>query len=145
MVDLSLIQRKLSLLNEKKREIQGYDIASLLSFRSKGYMQKAVEKMLQEMIEICIDVAKHIIADEGFRVPEDAKDAFFVLQENKVLKATTVELMRKMVGFRNLVVHLYEKTDIEVVYGIYKKRLKDFDLFSKEIFKFLEKNKLRRG
>lgn len=138
MVDPALIQRKLSLLDQKKKELQGYDILSLQDFRAKGYMQKAVEKMLQEMVEICIDVAKHIIADEGFRVPEDAHDAFVILQENGKLNASTVEMMNKMVGFRNLVVHLYEKTDVEIVYGIYKKNLKDFDHFSKEIFTFLE-------
>lgn len=45
--------------------------------------------------------------------------------------------MQKMVGFRNLVIHLYEKTDVEIVYGIYQNRLKDFDTFSKEILEYL--------
>lgn len=101
-------------------------------------MQKAVEKMLQEMVEICIDIAKHIISDEGFRLPEDAKDAFTVLAEKNVIKDATAQMMQKMVGFRNLVVHLYEKTDVEIVYGIYRNRLKDFDIFSREILKHLK-------
>ena len=102
-------------------------------------MQKAVEKMLQEMVEICLDIAKHIIADENLRVPEDSRDAFIVLQEKQILQSSTLEKMKKMVGFRNLVVHLYEKTDVEIVYNTYKKCLPDFDQFSKEIFEFLKK------
>ncbi|MBI4125840.1 MAG: hypothetical protein HY466_07925 [Deltaproteobacteria bacterium] len=35
-------------------------------------------------------------------------------------------------------VHLYEQTDVETVYGIYKKHLSDFDLFSKEILNYLK-------
>lgn len=42
-----------------------------------------------------------------------------------------------MVGFRNLIIHLYEKIDLEIVYGIYKKKLGDFGLFAKEILTFL--------
>jgi len=136
MVDRLLIQRKLTLLEQKGKELRGYRIASLDDFRSKGYMQKAVEKMLQEMIEICIDVAKHIIADEGYRMPEDARDAFAVLEENKVVTPATAKTMTLMVGFRNLIVHLYEKIDLEIVYGHYKKRLGDFDGFAREVLRF---------
>ncbi|HEX5035681.1 MAG TPA: DUF86 domain-containing protein [bacterium] len=139
MVDRPLIERKLALLDEKKRELEGYAVASLDDFKSKGYMQKAVEKMLQEMVEIGIDVAKHIVADEGFRMPEDAGDTFKILEENKVLTPSTTQTMTKMVGFRNLIVHLYEKIDLEIVYGHYKKRLGDFDTFSREILQFLRR------
>lgn len=34
-----------------------------------------------------------------------------------------------MASFRNMLVHRYEKTDDEVVFGIFRKRLDDFDLF----------------
>lgn len=101
--------------------------------------QKAVEKMLQEMIEICMDVGKHIIADENFRIPEDGKAIFTVLGEQSVLTKETAEMMQKMVGFRNIVVHLYETTDVETVYTIYTKHLSDFDLFSKKILGYLKR------
>lgn len=139
MVDKPLVQRKLTLLQEKKKETEGYKIADLKDFKMKGYMQKAVEKMLQEMIEICMDVAKHIIADEGLRIPEDGRDSFDVLTEQNILSSQTSEMMKKMVGFRNIIVHLYEKTDIEIVYGLYKNHLGDFDLFSKEILEYTTK------
>ena len=139
MVDKPLVQRKLTLLQEKKKEVEGYKITGLKDFKAKGFMQKAVEKMLQEMIEICLDVAKHIIADEGLRIPEDSKDSFEVLMEQKILNPQITKKMQKMVGFRNIVVHLYEKTDVEIVYGIYKNHLRDFNLFSKEILESLTK------
>lgn len=119
-------------------EIEGYPIPSLRAFQENQMAQKAVEKMLQEMVEICLDIGKHIIADRNFRIPEDGKDIFAVLAEQSVLTEETAEIMKKMVGFRNIVVHLYEKTDVEIVYGLYKKRLTDFDLFSKEILSYLK-------
>ncbi len=139
MVDKPLVQRKITLLQEKKKEIENYEIRDLKDFKSKGYMQKAVEKMLQEMIEVCLDIGKHIIADENFRLPEDAKDTFAVLEEKSILSERTAGLMKKMVGFRNIIVHLYEKTDVEIVYGIRQKHLSDFNLFSKEILDYLRR------
>lgn len=139
MVDKPLVQRKLHLLQEKKKEVEGYGVSKLEDFKTKSYMQKAVEKMLQEMIEICMDAAKHIIADENLRIPEDARDSFVILEEQKILGSETAAMMKKMVGFRNIIVHLYEKTDVEIVYGIYKNRLNDFDRFSREVLEFLAK------
>jgi uncharacterized protein YutE (UPF0331/DUF86 family) len=137
MVDLMLINRKLVLLSQSKKELVKYNITSFDAFKKSHKDQKAVEKTLQEMIEICMDIGKHIIADEGFRFPEDGKDIFSALQENGVISDKMADLMRNMVGFRNVVVHLYEKVDLEIVYSIYKKHLNDFDMLVSEINSFL--------
>lgn len=137
MVDRGLINRKIVLLAQAKKELLGYGIKSLDGFKKNHKDQKAVQKILQEMVEICMDIGKHIIADEGFRFPEDSKDIFEVLNENDVLSKKTALIMRNMVGFRNVVVHLYEKIDLEIVYGILKKRLGDFNTFTAEINSFI--------
>lgn len=137
MVDLTLVNRKLVLLLQAKKELIKYNITSFDAFKKSHKDQKAVEKTLQEMVEICMDIGKHIIADEGFRFPEDSKDIFSALQENGVISDKATSLMCNMVGFRNIVVHLYEKVDLEIVYGIYKKHLDDFDLFISEVNSFL--------
>ena len=141
MVDRGLINRKIVLLAQAKKELASYGIKSLEEFRKSHRDQKAVQKTLQEMVEICMDIGKHIIADEGFRFPEDSKDIFAVLNENGVLSKKTTSIMSDMVGFRNIVVHLYEKIDLEIVFGILKKHLKDFDVFSSEINVFVSKKR----
>ncbi len=42
---------------------------------------------------------------------------------------------------RNMLVHHYEKVDNEVVFGIFKNRLGDFDLFCEFILKYVKKMK----
>ncbi|MFH1830526.1 MAG: DUF86 domain-containing protein [Pseudomonadota bacterium] len=139
MMDISLINRKIALLVQAKKELEGYGVKSLTAFERDRRDQKAVQKILQEMVEICMDMGKHIIADEGFRFPEDSRDIFTVLGENAVISEKTMMMMHKMVGFRNILVHLYEKIDLEIVYGIYKKRLDDFDSFVSEVNSFMNK------
>lgn len=41
--------------------------------------------------------------------------------------------MIQMTGFRNRIVHEYEKTDMKIVHDIWKKRLSDVDKFCKAI------------
>lgn len=137
MVDVGLISRKLVLLMQSRKAIESYEIKSFDAFKKSHKDQKAVQKTLQEMVEICMDIGKHIIADENLRFPEDGRDIFSVLGDNGVITKKTVGLMHNMVGFRNIIVHLYEKIDLEIVFTVYKKHLKDFELFSSEISDFI--------
>lgn len=141
MVDRSLIARKLVLLQETKESLARYDISSFAAFKESHMAQKAVEKSLQEMIEICMDIGKHIIADEHFGFPEEGKEIFHILQTHNMISEETTELFEKMVGFRNVIVHLYEKIDLEKVYAYWKKHLGDFDRFTSEINTSLARQK----
>ena len=46
-----------------------------------------------------------------------------------------------MASFRNMLVHHYEKVDNEVVFGIFKNKLGDFDLFQEFVLEYLKKKK----
>ena len=74
-----------------------------------------------------------IIADERMHMPDDSRGIFEVLQDNKVITEKTAERMKLMVGFRNILVHMYEQIDVDIVYANYQKNLGDFDVFAKEI------------
>ena len=45
---------------------------------------------------------------------------------------------QNMAGFRNIVVHMYEKVDLADVYSILKNHVADFELFSKAIKTFVK-------
>lgn len=66
-------------------------------------------------IECAIDVANHIIASEGLRIPTSNADSFAVLGEASVLQADFVDRLRAMARFRNRLVHLYWEVDDELV------------------------------
>ena len=140
MVDKDLINRKIVFLSQSKKELKNYKIKSLSEFKKNHKDQKAVQKTLQEMIETCMDIGKHIIVDEGFAFPEDGRSIFTILYDNDVISKDLCLMMQNMVGFRNIIIHLYEKVDLEIVYGIYNKRLNDFDDFIVEISNYLDPN-----
>ena len=95
------------------------------------------------MIETCADIASHIIADKGYRVPKSYSDTFKVLHEENIVSSDLFNSLNKMAKFRNIVVHHYDSVDAEIVVGILKRDLKDFMSYKDAIISFLKsKNEL---
>lgn len=137
MVNIALVKKLLNDLRERKRVLEQKKIKDFREFKSDVFLHNAVQHMLEVMVEICVDIGNHMISDEGWETPSSNRDVFKILQEHGVISESLSNLSRKMVGFRNIVVHMYEKVDLEEVYAIYKKNLQDFERFAKEIEKFL--------
>jgi uncharacterized protein YutE (UPF0331/DUF86 family) len=93
---------------------------------------------LHVLIEACIDVAQHIISDEHFREPASYRDAFVVLGEQGVIHPDDLPRFEQMTAFRNLIVHYYERFDDAIVYGVFKQKLGDFDLFVERMVAYLK-------
>ena len=89
-------------------------------------------------IESCIDMCNHIIARNGYRVPEDYADTFQVMAEAGAFATDFSDDLRNMARFRNRLVHLYWQVDDKQVFEIIRNRLNDFKKFLDSIFRFLE-------
>jgi uncharacterized protein YutE (UPF0331/DUF86 family) len=78
------------------------------------------------VIETYVDIVGHIISDQGFHIPKSYADAFRVLHEENILDTKLFDAMEKIAKFRNIVVHHYDKVDLEIVVTILRKHLDDF-------------------
>ena len=138
MVDKTLILRKLSELEEYTSQIQDFRSISVDDYRSDWKSQRIIERTLQMMIETCVDIAGHIISDKKYRIPESYADAFIVLRENGIVDADICRTIEQITKFRNVIVHHYDRVDAEIVVGILRKRIKDFDKYKGAIVNWLK-------
>ena len=141
MVDEALILRKLAELDQYYRQMKEYENTTADQYSDDWKIQRIIERTLQMMIETCADIAGHIIADKGFRIPKSYADTFKVLLEEKILDRKLYAVMEKIAKFRNIVVHHYDKIDAEIVTAILKNDLADFISYKETIIQFLEKDK----
>jgi uncharacterized protein YutE (UPF0331/DUF86 family) len=141
MVDEALILRKLADLDQYYSQLNEYENTTADQYSDDWKIQRIIERTLQMMIETCADIAGHIIADKGFRIPKSYADTFKVLLEEKILDRKLYTIMEKIAKFRNIVVHHYDKVDAEIVTAILKNDLGDFVNYKKAIIQFLEKDK----
>lgn len=140
MVDRNLILRKLAELEEYLGQVGEFKAIALEAYRSDWKTQRIVERTLQMMIELCIDICNHLIADQKLRVPSSNVDTFKVLQEGGLLSEQLFDSMNKMAKFRNLVVHQYDKIDGAIVVTILRKHLDDFNAFRDAVLQVLAKD-----
>lgn len=133
MVDKLIVLRKLASLKEYRAQIREFESITLEVYRSDWKAQRIIERTLQMMIELCADIASHIVSDNCLRTPETYSDTFRVLGENGILSPEQTVVMEKMAKFRNIVVHQYEAVDAEIVILVLRKHLDDFEKFEKSI------------
>jgi uncharacterized protein YutE (UPF0331/DUF86 family) len=138
MVDETLILRKLSELDEYNKQIKEYEKITVAQYSGDWKIPRIIERTLQMMIETCVDIASHIIADKGYRVPKSYSDTFKVLREEIIVSSKLFNSLEKMAKFRNIVVHHYDKVDAKIIVGILKKDLKDFMGYKEAIISFLK-------
>jgi len=98
---------------------------------------ESAKHLLQVAIECCLDIAHHVVADEGYRTPTDYYDTFIVLHEHSILPEAFMPTLRQMVSFRNRVVHLYWDVDDVTVYRILQEDLGDFETYIGYILDFV--------
>jgi len=89
-------------------------------------------------IETCIDMGNHIIARNGYRLPEDYGDTFQSLAEAGALDEGFALELRNMAKFRNRLVHLYWEVNDNKLYEILQSRIGDFKKFLNSMATFLK-------
>ena len=129
MVDRDLILRKLADLDQYLGQVSEYRDITVEAYRADWKTQRVVERTLQMAIEVCLDVATHIIADRGLRVPTTYSEAFEVLGEAGLLQPAQRDALIRMSRFRNLLVHEYARLDPAMVVRILREHLKDLTAF----------------
>ena len=142
MVDETLILRKLSQSDEYHKQLKEYENIGVAEYSGDWKVQRIIERTLQMMIETCVDIAGHIIADKGYRTPTSYADTFKVLHEENIVGKRLLPALEKMAKFRNIVVHSYDTIDAEIVVGILKNNLKDFTAFKDSVIDFLKTEKV---
>jgi len=88
---------------------------------------------LERAVQICVDLASHIIADSDMHAPGSMSESFEQLRKSGLLSDALAIRMKKAVGFRNIAVHAYQEINWEVVYSIITTRLSDFADFAKAV------------
>ena len=99
--------------------------------------QDSIILNIQRACEAAIDLAMHIVSEKKLGIPQNSRDAFEVLNKNKILSNNITKNLKAMVGFRNIAVHNYQAVNLEVVREIIEKHIEDFREFTYEINKLL--------
>lgn len=86
---------------------------------------EAALHLLQTSIQALIDCGSRLCARLGLETPRTSFEVLERLEAAQQLPAGSVRRFAPIVGFRNRVVHLYDRIDPEIVYRIVTERRQD--------------------
>ena len=138
-MDRCVIDDKLERLRRCIQRIEHKRPALLADLVADYDLQDILSVNLERAIQLCVDIAAHIIAAREISVPTTMAAAFESLQVLQVLSPELATSMKKAVGFRNIVVHNYQEIDWEIVFNICHHKLDDFRAFAQAIVPILSR------
>ena len=136
MADRSLILRKISRIRYYLSRIKEHGRIPLQEFLEDVNTQDIILHNLQLSIQGCIDLGSHIVSEEGWGVPGSFSEIFYVLHDKGVIPRDLTDKIVAMVGFRNIIIHEYERIDLEIVYEVIHKDVVDIKNFLLKIIDF---------
>lgn len=137
MIDRRFIETKLSYIQTYYHELEGVLGYSDQEIKGDTLKLRALERIIQLIVDEIIDINNHIIRYARLRVPEDFQSAFLILAENKILPDGFARRIAPVVGLRNRLVHRYEKVDVKILLDTIRKSKDDFKQYVKQILKYL--------
>ena len=103
--------------------------------------RRAVERTFVNLIQACIDLAKHIRSTESLSPSGTSKREIKALERAEIVSSETREHIEEAVGFRNLLTHRHGEIDHEVVYEILQNDLRWFERFQQEVARWYQQHR----
>lgn len=111
MVDRESIRRRLRQLDRRLGLLESIRSGDAAGFIADVGVQAQAERHLQVAIQATIDIALHLVAEDGADTPETYASAFRVLAEVGVVDPGLADRLQRATGLRNLLVHAYLEVD----------------------------------
>ncbi|WP_255170422.1 type VII toxin-antitoxin system HepT family RNase toxin [Natrononativus amylolyticus] len=133
-VKLTQIEQYHGELKEKQKTLSRNDLLTNTT------EQRAVERMFENVIQACADLARHIASQDFDFDGSTSKGAIRVLGSEGVIDEQTTNTLVAAVGFRNVLAHEYGHVDYAVVYETLQTGLTVYDAYSQQVAQWVQRS-----
>ncbi|MEW5959545.1 MAG: DUF86 domain-containing protein [Chloroflexota bacterium] len=130
-----VIAQKLQSLDELLAELRSLGQIDPDLLEADWRTRRAIERDLQVLVEIVIDICQRLISLAGQSPASTSVGAIGRCIQLDALSDD--EIYRKMVRFRNFIVHRYEQIDVSILVDMVNLRLVDFEKFRDEVLNYV--------
>lgn len=127
MTDADLVRKRLAFIDTCLRELA--EIADSDRVEHDVRERRFVEHTLQIAIQAALDVASHIVASDRLGEPTSNQALFEMLERAGWVTPALASELRRMAGFRNVLVHGYIAVDPAIVRDVLAHRPEDIEAF----------------
>jgi len=138
-LNLNKIQENLNLIGEFLEKLKRLSRLSEDDFLGDERNPAATESFLRRCIEAIFDIGRHILSKSFSSKSLEYKEVAKELGEKGIVSKEYSEILIKIAGYRNRMVHFYKKIIDKELYDILQNDLVDIEKFLKEMEVFLKK------
>ena len=120
-----LLNKKVSLERCIQQVRRYYALDTGLPFAADHMKQDAIAVNLQRACELTIDIANYLVKAKKLGLPQDSRESFALLQQAGLITTEQMKGLQAMVGFRNTLVHQYQKLSLEIMVDVIECHLQD--------------------
>lgn len=131
MTDPELLEKKLAFIESCVADLRRLARPELIE--SDLREERFVAHTLQLAIQAMLDVASHIVSDRRLGEPESNRQLFALLARDGWLPSDSVATLEKMAGFRNILVHGYQKVDLQILRHVVEHQVADLLAYAEAI------------
>ena len=91
--------------------------------------QDAAILNIQRACEAALDMGQHLIRKHKLGVPQSSRDVFTLFAAANLIQPELADNLKKMVGFRNIAVHEYQRLQLPITEHIILHRLGDLGVY----------------
>ncbi|MEO7493334.1 MAG: DUF86 domain-containing protein [Massilia sp.] len=103
------------------------------SFGTDHTRQDAAILNIQRACEASLDIGQHLLRRERLGSPQSARDVFTLLASAGWVDSELADVMKRMIGYRNIAVHDYLALQLPITVAILEHHLADFVAFTHAI------------
>lgn len=132
-MDEIILAEKLESLRRCVKRLEDKRVSSAAELRDDIDRQDILSLNLTRAVQLCVDMAAHIIATTEEPAPSTMGEAFDGLGRLGLIDDSLRYHLKAAVGFRNVSVHAYQAIDWDIVHAITWQHLDDFRAFAQVV------------
>ena len=136
-IDKQVIEEKLISLNRCLDRIKLHTPATVEALQSDFDAQDIISLNIQRAVQISVDIAAHILAEQLHEQTPTMAETFLTLSKHGLLDSQLASRLAKAVGFRSIAVHEYDTLDMNILYSIITKEIGCFYEFSDTVLRIV--------
>ncbi len=138
MVRADIVRHKLAELADRAERVRAHQRPTADALAADRDALDVVAFNLMLAVQASVDIAAHVIADEGWAPVGSLAESFDRLVDHGVIERATADAMRRAVRFRNVVAHGYAGLDVAAAQAASTAGLLDLDRFAREVARWLQ-------
>jgi uncharacterized protein YutE (UPF0331/DUF86 family) len=135
-----VVADRLAWVDKMMNEIRVLPLDSKSTFMQDTRNIWAAESCLRRALEALFDMGRHIAAKGFGEAVTEYKEIAVVLNRRKVISTSDLELMKKLAGYRNRLVHFYHDVNADEIFEICATHLGDVEQITNTLRSWLANN-----